>query len=148
MSRGGKRKGAGRKSGWINPDTTVIRVPKVFADHLTDIAHQLDEGTYLEPSSVKNVVVESNEKPKINSSQLVIPGSESVVSPINDLTVLSGQSLSARLGLNKAGVSNARRRFGNDERKLLNWSRGRDPDGVGWKYDEESKKYLCVNEGN
>lgn len=148
MARGGKRKGAGRKSGWINSDTTIIRVPKVFAERLTKIARQLDEGTYLESSANKNVVVESNEKPKITSSQLVIPGSGSVVPPINDLTVLSGQALSIRLGLNKAGVSNARRRFGNDERKLLNWSKGKDPDGICWKYDEESKKYSSVVEDN
>lgn len=146
MARGGKRKGAGRKSMWVHPETTVIRVPKVFAERLTKIARQLDEGTYLAPAIDKNVVVESGEKQEKTLDQLVIPGSESVVSPVRDSTLLSGRSLSVRLGLHKSGVSDAKRRFGGDERKLFNWSKKKDPEGVGWKYDEKSKKYSPVEE--
>ena len=48
MPRGGSRKGAGRKSSWNNKETTVIRVPKVFADQLLDIAKRLDRGESIE----------------------------------------------------------------------------------------------------
>lgn len=42
MGRGGHRDGAGRKSGWNHAETQTIRVPKVFAAQLMDIARQLD----------------------------------------------------------------------------------------------------------
>ena len=48
MPRGGSRKGAGRKSSWNNKETTVIRVPKVFADQLLFIAQRLDKGEAIE----------------------------------------------------------------------------------------------------
>jgi hypothetical protein len=44
MSRGGHREGAGRKGGWKNSETQVIRVPKIFASQLLDIARNLDLG--------------------------------------------------------------------------------------------------------
>ena len=43
MPRGGHRDNAGRKSGWNNNDTQTIRVPKVFANQLLEIAKDLDE---------------------------------------------------------------------------------------------------------
>ena len=58
MPRGGSRKGAGRKSIWNNKETTVIRVPKVFADQLLGIAQRLDQGEYIEfvtKSKVKHI---------------------------------------------------------------------------------------------
>ena len=58
MPRGGSRKGAGRKSAWNNKETTVIRVPKVFADQLLDIAQRLDKGEHIEfvtESKVKRI---------------------------------------------------------------------------------------------
>lgn len=42
--RGGHRDNAGRKSTWNNGDTQTIRVPKVFADQLIEIAKKLDRG--------------------------------------------------------------------------------------------------------
>lgn len=44
MSRGGHRQGAGRKGGWKNSETQVIRVPKIFAVQLLNIARRLDLG--------------------------------------------------------------------------------------------------------
>ena len=48
MPRGGSRKGAGRKCAWNNKETTVIRVPKVFAEQLLGIAQRLDMGEHIE----------------------------------------------------------------------------------------------------
>lgn len=46
MSRGGQRKGAGRKSSWASgakfEETVLIRVPKRIKDEVLAIAHQLD----------------------------------------------------------------------------------------------------------
>lgn len=136
MARGGKRKGAGRKSGWNHSETTVIRVPKVFADRLTNIARQLDEGTYLDPE----------QKSKKSPSQLAILDDESVVFEIKESTVLSGASLSKRFGMNKSGVPNMKGRLEGDERKFFNWSKKKDPESIGWQYDEKTKKYSPVFE--
>lgn len=44
MPRGGNRQGAGRKGGWKNSETQVIRVPKILAAQILDYARQLDSG--------------------------------------------------------------------------------------------------------
>lgn len=48
MPRGGRRKGAGRKTQWESgcsfSETVVIRVPKVLKNELLEIAHRLDAG--------------------------------------------------------------------------------------------------------
>lgn len=44
VGRGGYRDKAGRKSSWQHSATQTIRVPKVFAQELMKIAHQLDNG--------------------------------------------------------------------------------------------------------
>lgn len=52
MSRGGKRKGAGRKNTWSSgckfEDTKLIRVPNAIALRILEIAHKLDAGVDLE----------------------------------------------------------------------------------------------------
>ena len=40
---GGARDNAGRKSGWNNQETCTIRIPKVFAPKLREIAQQWDK---------------------------------------------------------------------------------------------------------
>ena len=42
-TRGGYRDKAGRKSGWKHKETCTIRIPKVFASQLVELAHQLDQ---------------------------------------------------------------------------------------------------------
>ena len=48
MPRGGRRRGAGRKTTWVSgcsfEDTAIIRVPKYLKDEILDIAHRLDAG--------------------------------------------------------------------------------------------------------
>lgn len=44
MPRGGQRDGAGRKGGWKNSETQVIRVPKIFAAYILEYARKLDSG--------------------------------------------------------------------------------------------------------
>lgn len=44
MSRGGKRDNAGRKSGWVNLETKLIRIPVAIEADLMVIAKKLDQG--------------------------------------------------------------------------------------------------------
>lgn len=48
MPRGGFRENSGRKGGWQNAETKTIRVPKVFASRLLEIAKLLDSGASIE----------------------------------------------------------------------------------------------------
>ncbi|MUG91248.1 hypothetical protein F7734_01560 [Scytonema sp. UIC 10036] len=42
--RGGKRENAGRKATWNNKDTITIRVPKIIAATVMELARKLDSG--------------------------------------------------------------------------------------------------------
>jgi hypothetical protein len=46
--RGGRRENAGRKPTWNNKDTTTIRVPKLIATQVMELAHRLDSGKSIE----------------------------------------------------------------------------------------------------
>lgn len=46
--RGGYRENAGRKSSWQHAETQTIRVPKVFASQLIQMARRLDNGEEIE----------------------------------------------------------------------------------------------------
>ena len=46
--RGGYRENAGRKSSWQHGETQTIRVPKVIARQLIQIARRLDNGEEIE----------------------------------------------------------------------------------------------------
>ncbi|KYC38036.1 hypothetical protein WA1_37400 [Scytonema hofmannii PCC 7110] len=47
-NRGGRRENAGRKAIWNNKDTITIRVPKVLATQVMELAHRLDSGESFE----------------------------------------------------------------------------------------------------
>lgn len=63
MSKGGYFPNAerwGRKSGWNDPVTKVIRVPESIADRVIDIAHKLDRGIVLDSvTETKNQEIDS-----------------------------------------------------------------------------------------
>ena len=58
MSRGGARDNAGRKSGWVNLETKLIRVPVAIESQLIAIAKKLDRGESIE-SETKSIEIES-----------------------------------------------------------------------------------------
>lgn len=63
--RGGKRKGAGRKSAWKNKETRTIRVPTVIAQQLLEIAHELDKNYPVEQQlSILDVLRRHGIKPE------------------------------------------------------------------------------------
>jgi hypothetical protein len=55
MPRGGNREGAGRKAGWKNSETQVIRVPKNLVAHILEYAKKIDSGELERLSFVKPV---------------------------------------------------------------------------------------------
>jgi hypothetical protein len=66
MSRGGFRKGSGRKSTWASgctfEQTKLIRVPIAIADRLLEIAHTLDNSNILDlETKSKNETVTKSE---------------------------------------------------------------------------------------
>jgi hypothetical protein len=76
MGRGGHRDGAGRKSGWNHADTQTIRVPKVFAVQLMDIARRLDLGesenlvSSVPPEADPVQPIVESEIPQVNPDQM------------------------------------------------------------------------------
>lgn len=63
MPRGGRRKGAGRKTQWESgcsfSETVVIRVPKYLKDEILELAHRLDAGEEID--LVTNSIKERND---------------------------------------------------------------------------------------
>lgn len=72
MPRGGHRENAGRKAGWNNPETQTIRVPKVLATQLLEIARKLDEGETIDfdTKSEKSILISKNDLDNISRTIL------------------------------------------------------------------------------
>lgn len=66
MSRGGKRDNAGRKSGWINAETKLIRVPVAIEPQLMAIAKKLDQGETIDLET-KSIEIESVTESNLDS---------------------------------------------------------------------------------
>ena len=66
MSRGGARDNAGRKSGWVNLKTKLIRVPVAIESQLIAIAKKLDRGESIE-LEIKSIEIESVTESKLDS---------------------------------------------------------------------------------
>ena len=68
MSRGGKRDNAGRKSGWNNLETKLIRIPVAIEVDLMAIAKKLDQGECVEIETKSNQIeIESVTESKLDS---------------------------------------------------------------------------------
>lgn len=95
----------------------------------------------------------------------VVPGQLELISPLQDGDVsdsqeeqlkplpgpMTGFALSTRFGLSKNAVSNKRSESKADPEKFSEWSQGRDPDGLAWNYDSQTKLYypkLDLNQVN
>lgn len=114
MSRGGHREGAGRKGGWKNSETQVIRVPKVFVAQLMDIAKRLDLGEseiFIFPTAPKldpvEMIVES-EILQVNPDQMdlfSLPAQTNESVTKSKTLSLSMRQLSKRLGMHHSTIS-------------------------------------------
>jgi hypothetical protein len=66
MSRGGARDNAGRKSGWVNLKTKLIRVPEAIESQLMAIAKKLDQGEIIDLET-KSIGIESVTESNLDS---------------------------------------------------------------------------------
>jgi hypothetical protein len=135
--RGGQRDGAGRKSAWRNGETQTIRVPKVLADQILEIAKRLDSGEVIE------FVSESKEKPKRKRDSVTksesIPN-DYVTNSESQLQPLSCRALARRLGVSDTAIM--AHRDGKVPPGISEWTQSKDPTGVAWEYQPETKKYF------
>ncbi len=128
MSRGGQRKGAGRKSTWVSgckfADTKLIRVPAVIADEILEFAHRLDGKAKCE------IVTNSKDDEDLPIFKAL---------SANSLLLVSESLLSVkRLGLERAVLGRRRREFTSKEgavdiKMLSGFTKEKDPDGIPWK---------------
>ena len=100
--RGGYRENAGRKSSWQHGETQTIRVPKVFAGQLIQIARRLDNGEEIESDtksrwSVIDTVTDSKRDSYDNVTESTLAMTEAL---IQAQAILKGKR-SARASLAK-----------------------------------------------
>lgn len=124
MPRGGKRQGAGRKPIWDNPETCVVRIPKVLSDKVLEIAHKLDRGEPLESvTELKQISLD------------FLPDGPGP---------LGQRDLARRFGLKSNGtVGTSKKNF--SRRKFAKWSYMHDPDDLHWAFDEATQKYYVID---
>jgi hypothetical protein len=156
MGRGGHRDGAGRKSGWNHSETQTIRVPKVFAAQLMNIARQLDSDNGIpgiEDESLNQFDYETISEESQSSE--VVPGQISIFDVIDSVseskvTSLKGADLDKYLGLDSGQVSRMKGRFKGDPQKFIEWSRTREKKMglpvIGWRYNEMTKVYDSIED--
>ncbi len=152
MSRGGRRKGAGRKTAWESgcsfSETTVIRVPKVLKDEILEIAHRLDAGEevdlvskslrerndYLEGKVLELKKQLLNQKEIVTKSKVEEKQVELELDTKSKI-MLTGLQLSInRFGMGKNAASDNKRRKTKEE--FAQWSQSKDPDGITWIPDK------------
>jgi hypothetical protein len=143
MPRGGRRENAGRKSIWKHRETTVIRVPKAFAEELLEIAQKLDSGEDLEfvpKSKARQIEKVTQSKLKNDSVIQSKNGQLELVTESKKLQPLSSRALGRRLGISKNSIASRR----DDSDVLFKWTEERDPDNIGWRYNSSDKKYYPI----
>ena len=73
-NRGGKRENAGRKPIWNNPDTCTIRVPKMYAQKVMQLAHRLDSGEEFDNDTKSNSVIlaiDTNNQLELETKEII-----------------------------------------------------------------------------
>lgn len=144
MPRGGRREKAGRKSGWVNSETQLIRVPKVFADRLLEIAKHLDRGDEFHLIE-RQIETEPTTLPETMETEPLV-GQLDIFSIPQDLDSrpqpLSGRKLATRLKVS-SGTLVERRQKGSIE-DLLTWTHSKDGKW-GWFYSSRDEKYHPIH---
>ena len=151
MGRGGHRDGAGRKSGWNHAETQTIRVPKVFAAQLMDMARQLDSGepvnlTASTSSEVKlEQPIDEPQLPQVHPGQMDIfsltPEKIESVSESKSVS-LSMRGLAKRLEIDHSTISRKLKNQPLEEVLLWIQSMGKGA----WDFNAESKRFIQVSE--
>jgi hypothetical protein len=151
MPRGGHREGAGRKGGWKNSETQVIRVPKVFVAQLLDIARLLDSGRSenlvlsVSPEMDPIQLIDESEILQVDPDQMdlfsLIPDVIESVTKSKSIS-LSMRGLAEYLGIHHSSISRKLKKQPLEEVLLWIQSKGK---GL-WIFDAESKRFTQVSE--
>lgn len=131
MPRGGRREKAGRKSGWVNSETQLIRVPKCFVNRLLEIARHLDHGG---DAQLTTIEFSGNVSEDLHHSDLT---QQLNIFGIGQPLPLSHTALAKRLNVSSSTLSR-HKKYGNE--KLLTWTFEADKEW-GWYFVESTGKY-------
>ncbi|HEY9599036.1 MAG TPA: hypothetical protein V6D33_15330 [Cyanophyceae cyanobacterium] len=154
MSRGGKRDNAGRKSGWINAETKLIRVPVAIESQLMAIAKKLDRGEIidLETKSIETELVTEFKVDSVTNSENTNTDSvtESKVYEVKQFELIPSVSRSSKLEpLSQPDLAIrlkvSVRAMRNHKDDFAEWSKAKDPDRIAWERHED-KKYYPLNQ--
>lgn len=160
MPRGGFRENAGRKSGWNNTETQVIRVPKSLASQLIEIARKLNNGeafelvakskTEAEPS--ERVVLDPAIEPAVISGQMnllsfdtEIASSKAVVPPNKEFS-LPISDLGRRWSQTTPSITRAKREKSRQD--FIDYSKKKEEslgNNFGWEYLLDINRFQPVD---
>jgi hypothetical protein len=76
--RGGKRENAGRKAIWKNKDTITIRVPKLIATQVLELAHRLDSGEEIDLDTKSKIAENDAIATEASCTQLTVPSKSKI----------------------------------------------------------------------
>ena len=158
MPRGGRRKGAGRKTAWTSgcafSETTVVRIPEYLKEQILEIAHRLDAGEkidldtkslrerndYLEGKVLeleKELLNQKQDNEEIVTKSKVKEKQGKIDLDTKSKIKLSGLELSIkRFGMGKSAASDSKRRKTLEQ--FAEWSKSKDPDSIAWIPDGNS----------
>ena len=135
MSRGGARKGAGKKTSWKSgckfDQTKLIRVPVNLSSRLLEIAHWLDEGAEVEKVT------------KPIQCKLPIP-SDTDSEIVTDTKEYTETAFAQELGINRSTLKNRKKRYLDgltSEEDFYDYLCEHDPQSRNWRYCRERKRY-------
>lgn len=146
MPRGGRREKAGRKSGWVNSETQLIRVPKIFASRLIEIAKYLDQGHEVQfmaieaPDNIDEAAHLDEPIEQLNIFQDV-QNSFPIDSTDFPPEPMGLRALAERLGVSSGTLSALKK---DDELKLIRWTYEKDGQWA-WVYDSSTRKFKPVH---
>lgn len=135
MSRGGARKGAGKKTSWKSGctfnQTKLIRVPLALASRLLDIAHWIDEGGEIEKVT----------KPIQHELSL---SSEIILETETNSKAYTETDLAEEIKVNRSTLKNRKKKYLDgiiSEADFHSYLREKDPLSRNWCYSLQDKKY-------
>ncbi|XHR84952.1 MAG: hypothetical protein ACFKPT_12000 [Gloeotrichia echinulata GP01] len=104
-NRGGKRENAGRKPIWNNPDTCTIRVPKLIAQKVIQLAHRLDSGEEFDNDTNSNSVIQAidiNNQLELETKEIITESLLINHNPLNEDFDNITKSISPELAISMA----------------------------------------------
>jgi hypothetical protein len=145
MPRGGHREKAGRKSGWVNSETQLIRVPKILSKRLLEIAKHLDQGEEVHLIERNANAIKSENAEPTNDE---LTGQLGIVFSVDNIDEheylpdeLTLSALARKLEVNKGTLS---RRKKDSKFEMAKWTYARDQKW-GWFYNSGTDRFHPIH---